>query len=51
MQGILELWSFNKVKLDKSLTDEEIRREVEKRPTYRYCGNIFMERNICLPSS
>ena len=34
MQGILELWLFNKMKLEKDLTNEKIRREVEKRPTF-----------------
>jgi hypothetical protein len=37
MQGILELWLFNKTKLGKHLSDEKIRREVEKRPMFRYC--------------
>jgi hypothetical protein len=42
MQGILELWLFNKTKLDKHLTNEKIRREVEKRPMFRYCSKSVL---------
>ena len=53
MQGILELWLFNKMKLEKDLTNEKIRREVEKRPAFRcfskkiVVGNLQISNQPC----
>ena len=47
MQGILELWLFNKMKLQENLTDEKILRKVEARPTFRF--ESFCERKTVFP--